>query len=123
MDPTVPGGVKPLYPKRTRDRLARLTGKLHLSEQEVVEQAALMLEWGVSMSSQGRHIVAATHTLPGQQHFMAEGLENIRDMATATKRDTVPTIMKPVTHIRSLRVVPSNRLTNPSSDGNQGDVK
>lgn len=111
MDPTVPGSVKSLYPKRTRDRLARLAEKLHLTEQEVVDQATLMLEWGGQMSSDGRHVGAFARNQHDRPHyFMLASLENLRDTATTTQPD-VPAALRPVTHIRSLRVVRNNQPT------------
>jgi hypothetical protein len=114
--------VKRLHTKEVQGIIDELKTKLHLDERTAESYAWAAFAWAVKMSEEGLRVIGYDEATNSYRAFSMEPLDNLRGMAEMLKEPNQKSL-KPITHIRSLRVVPNNRPINPSSDGNQGDVK
>ena len=109
--------VKRLHTKEVQEIIDELKTKLHLDERTAESYAWSAFAWAVKVSEEGLRVIGYDEATNSYRALSMEPLDNLRVMAEMLEKSNQKP-PNPITHIRSLRVVPNNRPISPSSDGN-----
>lgn len=107
--------VKRLHTKGVQEIIDELKTKLHLDERTAEGYAWAAFAWAVKMSEEGLRVIGYDEGANSYRELSMEPLENLRGMAEMLKESNQKPL-KPVTHIRSLRIVRNDQSTKPTKE-------